>query len=559
MAEENGESKLRLKLSRREMLAGSAALAAWPSVGETASRYSHNDTATGYVFDDVSGNGQRRAGDRGLAGVMVSNGRDVVLTDADGRWRLPVRSGQFVFVVMPPDFEAKSSDGIPNAFHRFQSATALAGVKPVFTGAASTERMRGSIDFPLRRKPQSRQFEALLFADMQPSNERELSYVRDETLASIKGTSADFAINHGDVMGDDLGLFPHYRRLIGGTGITWHHCPGNHDMNLDTPLSAYAFETWKQQIGPTHYAFQHGGATFILLNNVEFLEPARVPKGGRGYLGRIGEDQLHFVRNVLRHVPRNQLVAVSMHIPLVSFEDPLSAPDNTADRHQLLALLSGHPHTVSFSGHSHTTEHHYLGREHWFARPEPHHHHVLTAACGSWWSGPPDARGIPVSDSRDGTPKGFHVLTVDGNRYTTRFVATGGGPVSKMRILLPDAPEASQTLLNKVSLGVVATQPGRNRVLIDVFDGGSRTRVRLQIEGDNELIEMKRVAVPDPFVADLFARNRETCKPWVEAGLSSHMWVADVPAAFVERSREVTVHIVDEYGRANSMTMPVTT
>ncbi|MEQ1695126.1 MAG: calcineurin-like phosphoesterase C-terminal domain-containing protein [Hyphomicrobiaceae bacterium] len=326
-------------------------------------------------------------------------------------------------------------------------------------------------------------------------------------------------------------------------------------MNHHALTHSDAFETWRQEIGPTHYAFQHGGATFILLNNVAYLEPRRTQKGERGYIGRIGKEQLQFVRNVLRHVPRNHLVAVSMHIPLVSFEDPLSAPDNTADRHELLALLSGHPHTVSFSGHSHTTEHHYLGRDHRFARAEPHHHHVLTAACGSWWSGPADARGIPVSDSRDGTPKGFHVLSVDGNRYTTRFVPTGCEQASSMRILVPGALKASQPRLTNVSAGVVASHWGQNLVLVDVFDGGPRTRVRLQIEDRNELIAMERVAVPDPFVADLYARHRETCKPWVEAGVSSHMWVADVPGISAGSLRAFTVHVVDEYGRANSMTM----
>ncbi|MEQ1695128.1 MAG: metallophosphoesterase N-terminal domain-containing protein [Hyphomicrobiaceae bacterium] len=128
MGEENDEATLRIQLSRRQMLAGSGALAAWPGAGASASRYSHDNIATGYVFEDLSGSGQRRASDRGLAGVMVSNGRDVVVTDSDGRWRLRVRSGEFVFVVTPPDFEAVLRDGIPNAFHRYQPDATPAGV-----------------------------------------------------------------------------------------------------------------------------------------------------------------------------------------------------------------------------------------------------------------------------------------------------------------------------------------------------------------------------------------------------------------------------------------------
>ena len=47
---------------------------------------------------------------------------------------------------------------------------------------------------------------------------------------------------------------------------------------------------------------------------------------------------------------------------------------------------------------------------------------MLTALSGSWWSGPYDHRGVAAADSRDGTPNGFHILSVDGVNYTTRFV-----------------------------------------------------------------------------------------------------------------------------------------
>ena len=39
-----------------------------------------------------------------LHGVMVSNGRDVVLTDASGRWSLGVQPGDAIFVIKPSDY-----------------------------------------------------------------------------------------------------------------------------------------------------------------------------------------------------------------------------------------------------------------------------------------------------------------------------------------------------------------------------------------------------------------------------------------------------------------------
>ena len=75
--------------------------------------------------------------------------------------------------------------------------------------------------------------------------------------------------------------------------------------------------------GPRHYAFQYAGATFIMLDNVYYFghKPGR-PKSGH-YCGLIGERQLQFVRSVLAHVPPEQLVVLSMHIPLVNYLDPV--------------------------------------------------------------------------------------------------------------------------------------------------------------------------------------------------------------------------------------------
>ena len=42
--------------------------------------------ATGIVFNDLNGNGKRDIGEPGIAGVYVSNGRDIVTTDRNGSW-----------------------------------------------------------------------------------------------------------------------------------------------------------------------------------------------------------------------------------------------------------------------------------------------------------------------------------------------------------------------------------------------------------------------------------------------------------------------------------------
>ena len=304
---------------------------------------------------------------------------------------------------------------------------------------APTGTLPAAIDFPLRRQEERAHFEVALLADTQPENGAELAYLRDDIVAGVLGCGAAFGINHGDVVFDDLSLYPRYLQILGASGIPWHHCPGNHDINSEARDDRSSRETWKRVFGPRHYAFQYAGATFIMLDNVHYFghNPGS-PDSGR-YCGQIGEQQLQFVRNVLANVPPEQLVVLSMHIPLAELSGPLQRRRQHIDRRALLGLLASRPHTVSFSGHMHLTEHHYLGPEDGFHRPTPHHHHVLTAASGGWWGGPRDSRGIPSADSQDGTPNGFHVLAVDGCAYTTRFVPAVGKAPLQLRAIV-DAP-----------------------------------------------------------------------------------------------------------------------
>src|SRR3546814_13983269 len=60
----------------------------------------------GRVFEDGNGNGVREAGEAGIAGVAVSDGRQVVRTDAQGRYALPMLAGQTLFVIPPVGWTA---------------------------------------------------------------------------------------------------------------------------------------------------------------------------------------------------------------------------------------------------------------------------------------------------------------------------------------------------------------------------------------------------------------------------------------------------------------------
>jgi hypothetical protein len=543
-----------LMATRRDVLAGAAALAL---TSTPALALETTVTARGMVFDADSNPR------RGVPGVMVSNGLEVVKTNADGTWSLPVGDGDSVFVIKPagwalpvdpstnlPQFAyVHAPDGSPNLGFRF-------------AGLAPTGPLPASIDFALRRKQETAQFDAVLFTDPQPESLHEVGYIRDDVVSVVDASAASFGITHGDIMFDDLSYYPRYNRIVGTIGLPWFNCRGNHDMNLEAPDNTHAAETFKRVFGARWLAFQYGRATFILLDNVDYLgtDPAR-PNGSGKYRGYFGERQLDFVRNVLGNVPRDSLVVISFHIPLKTLA-ATDAANNTVDTKDFLAAIGTHPNTVSFCGHTHTNEHWYFGAADGYAADgQPggvHHHHILAAVSGSWWSGPFDARGIPMALQSDGSPNGFHILSVDGEGYTTTLVPAHDPARGQMRVMLDSQLHGvDHDVIRDYHAGALLTGPigvdqlASTRLVVNFFDGGPRSKVEVSVGGRPYQVFAK-VERLDPFVVEVYDRNRDTKKSWVEAAKSSHIWQGGFPHDLGIGTHRVAVRATDEYGRAHA-------
>ena len=414
-----------------------------------------------------------------------------------------------------------------------------------------------------------------MFTDPQPESINEVAFIRDDVVSAVDASQAAFGITHGDIMFDDLSYYPRYNHIVGTIGVPWFNCRGNHDMNLEAPDNTHAAETFKRVFGARWLAFQYGNTTFILLDNVDYLgtDPSK-PNGFGKCRGYFGERQLGFVRNVLATVPQDSLVVFSFHIPLktLASSDPAN---NTVDMKDFLAAIATHSNTVSFCGHTHTNEHWYFSAAEGYAAVDPpggnqqaatHHHHILAAVSGSWWSGPFDARGIPMALQSDGSPNGFHILSVDGKAYTTTLVPAHDPARGQMRVMLDSQVHGSdKEVIHGYRSGALLSGPipedavSSTRLVVNFFDGGPRSKLEVSVAGRpyQMLTKVERL---DPFVVEVYARNADSKKPWVEAGKSSHLWQAGLPADLPAGTHRVAVRATDEYGRihATSLVLEVT-
>ena len=147
-------------VSRREVVkgAGAAAIglaaATWPLSHSLAA---DGQTVTGIVFEDRSHAGQRQAGDPGIAGVLVSNGRDVAKTDAEGRYTLPIEEGMVIFVIKPSGYAVPVDDEQAAALLPHPPAEGLARRASICISAASTPTgpLPASVDFALRKSEEA--------------------------------------------------------------------------------------------------------------------------------------------------------------------------------------------------------------------------------------------------------------------------------------------------------------------------------------------------------------------------------------------------------------------
>lgn len=517
------------------------------------------ERARGHVFHDRDGDGLRGPDEPGLAGVRVSDGRHVTTTDDAGRWSLEVDEAAVIFVTKPKGFATPVNARMLPRFHYLHRPKGSPpGLR--YAGIAPTGPLPEAIDFPLRAQDEPEKFSVILFADTQPQTSEELDYIRDDVVSELIGTPARFGMTLGDIAYDDLSLLPRLASVIAQIGIPWYNVPGNHELNFLAPDDRQSLETFQRIYGPPYYSFEYADAHFVVLDNIVYEGHGQAkpddPRGRAGYEARIDEVQLAWLEQDLAFVPEDKLIVLAMHAPLRTYAGKPEHPAaNTRNRGDLLALLAGRRHLYAVAGHTHTTEHHYFGEGDGFAGPGTFHHHVLATVSGSWWSGPRDARGIPVADQRDGTPNGWHVLEVDGNRFATRYQAAGAPASHQMRIAFDVAHHGYRAeVLRDFRHGALLDgrfsqdEVAAARVVVNLFDGGPRSTVELRV-GERPPIPLVRTETFDPTVNELFLRHPEATKPWVKAIPSSHVFVADLPDDLPPGTHTLHVRAVDEFGR----------
>lgn len=485
------------------------------------------ESVTGIVFHDLNGNGVHNEGEPGIEGVLVSNGRDVVATDAEGNYEIKADENAIIFVIKPRGWTTEiDGNGIPR-FYYIHSEDGATGTK--YDGLNATGPWPESVNFALYPQEESDNFRVVVFGDTQPRDLKEVSYIMHDTVEELVGVDAAFGMTLGDIVFNDLRIFQSINEVVGEIGIPWRHVIGNHDLDHTAKNKWNANGTYYRTYGPSYYAFTWGSAHFIAVDNIRWI----VEGDDAYYRTGLGNDQMEFISNMLNRIPDDELVVFMMHIPWVN-----STPwEDKEEKEKLFKLLASQPHVVSLAAHTHQHYHDFIGSEEGWPGKKPHHLISMGTICGSWWSGSPDTYGIPHSMMRDGTPTGYGFLHINGNEWKLRYKVSRRPADYQMHISSPNQ--------------ITSSESAGTEVFANIYNALPKAEVEMRVGKSGAWISMKRVVQPDPVYQAMWKREHEIENPtWRlpgKANPSQHLWKTTLPENLEPGAHTIYIRAKDRW------------
>ncbi len=345
---------------------------------------------------------------KGIKDVVVSDGLNCVLTDADGRYYLnaDLAGTDYVFVSTPSAYAAPVQDGHA-CFWKF--------LKDCTKGADG----KYSVDFTLNKVSSQDRFALFLFADPQPRKRTagldKVAYhaldccedmYRDmkEYAATFKGRPV-YGIGLGDIVHQDLSLLSQYRNGMSTTGVVTYNVIGNHDqqhiLNQSDEEASKAFEAI---MGPVNFSFNLGGMHFLMLDNMIASGPGSGKYSDECTTG-LTDAIWEWVKNDLALVPFSTPLMVCAHSPMMRTQ---GGKDRTGPHlADLRGILSKFPKAYVWAGHSHSTFN-FVDKDNPVIES-----HTLTRVTGALWTN--EYLGS------NGTPRGYVVLDYDNGNVSWKF------------------------------------------------------------------------------------------------------------------------------------------
>ncbi|MEL1242109.1 calcineurin-like phosphoesterase family protein [Flavobacterium flavipallidum] len=460
-----------------------------------------SQSLSGTVFVDVNQNNYKDTDEVGLFNVLISNGKDVVKTDAKGHYKIAKIEGNTVFVIKPESYMFRLNKQKTVQF--FVPFDTIQTVK--------------TYDFALYPHQENKPTKSVLLGDTQVDVIDDVHHVGKLVTEELMDKEIDFIVPLGDLSFDNVSIFDPLSQTLGLIGVPIFYTIGNHDLNFTEKAFMDRDKSFEAIFGPSYYAFEYGKQLHIVLNNIYPLET-------KGYEGRLDAMQLTFLRNLIAlEKEKFESVTVYMHIPL----------EEMKDKEELITLVKPFENVFVAAGHTHTQYHNYFERN----NQKPIHQLVAGAVCGSWWQGPHDIDQIPFALMYDGTPKGYWELIFDHQQYDFKYKVSGAAHDKQMNITVPNTKEWDK------SLNIF----NDNFIYANVFAADETTQVDIRFD-NGKWMAMRKYEDVAPEIQKLYHlqslgkfSNESMAKFPKPTTISHHLWRIEKPVDLLPGAHSVRI------------------
>lgn len=431
----------------------------------------------------------------GIAGVVVSDGLKVTVTDADGVYYLPsdLKRRHFVFVSTPSGYEISATQSCPRFYRRIDADQAV-----------------NRADFTLtRREAPADRYSLIVMADIQLStgNASETSYfnyVVPDVLKTVEELPAEvYGISLGDLVWNEMSLYPKYRQGLETMGFTTFSLPGNHDHDPAQPTDSLALGSYERYFGPANYSVNIGKIHYVFLDNVLF--DSHTSGKDSGYSRGLTDEICEWLEADLSHVPEGSTLVVSAHCPLLYLTRNTEAKNYRNYQRFFNAISPYKVHAFGGHKHYHDTYRYDDGQKVM---------HCIARTTGDLY--------INGDVNCDGTPRGYLVIDVDGEQLSWHYKSVGEPEEMQMRLYAP-------------------ARTGSDYVYANIWGYDTQwSDVEWIPDTDGQGVAMERVQHTDPYYEEVLAMGQRGATPtntW-------HMF-----RVRAEGERGGTVRVTDCFGR----------
>ena len=371
-------------------------------------------------------------GDKGVEGVLVTDGVEITKTNADGHyWLNSKKSYEVVYLILPSGYDVPTQAAMPKYWVQTSSDVNNEEQHNFELIKASNDNHTVIVatDIHLTNRSQK------------PNN---LVQFREgfvnEIISNYTGKSNVYCLNLGDFAHDiywyrydigwDSSLSKHPSDYINGLPCQFWSTMGNHDHDGHTPagddVDLRASGPYRKMVGPTHVAMNIGKVHYMLLDDIIYYNgytgsnaDVDAQFGDCNYNAGFRDDMLTWVKKELSYVDKSTPILVGLHIPLVNWigSDRNGEFNNLSNWQAFMDLFKDFKEVNFVTGHTHQTR----------FRPIPGYgtnmyEHNIGAICGIWWNTSQHTGGNNNTSGKlnlcaDGTPSGYYVYEANG---TTR-------------------------------------------------------------------------------------------------------------------------------------------